>query len=160
MRVRYMTMVVVAVVASLAVSGCSLKRTLDETLAPEPTTVTVEATVAAVGAPIDGTLTKGFPDTVPLWPAAKVTSSRTTKTPQGNSYSAILTTTDPLAAVVAGVGEGFKQNDWTVEVTDASTEEQTASILMISSPDAEGIVTITQSPKKPVGIQYVVTPKE
>jgi len=160
MRVRYMTVAAVAVVASLALSGCSVKSTLDAKLTPKPTTVTVEATVAAVSAPIDGTLAQGFPDTVPMWPGARVAKSKTTKTPQGTSYSAIMTTADPYADVFAGVGAGLKQAGWKVEASDAGTPELPASILMISNGDAEGIVTITQSPKKPVSIQYVITPKK
>jgi hypothetical protein len=155
-----MAVAAIAVAASLALSGCSMKSTLDAKLAPKPTTVTVEATVAAVSAPLEGSVTDGFPDSVPLWPGAKVTKSKKTKTPQGTSYSVSMTTVDPFDNVVAGVGEGLKQAGWTVEVTDASTPEQKASILMVTSPDADGIVTIAQATETSVGIQYVVTPKK
>ncbi len=159
MRVRYMTIAAVAVAALLVLPGCSVKSSLDAKLAPKPTTVTVEATVAAIGAPIDGTLTKGFPDTLPMWPQAKVTKSKTTKTPQGKSYSAVMTTPDPYADVLAGVGEGLEKADWKVEATEASTAAQKMSILLISNADADGIVTVSQLPKKPVRIEYVITPK-
>ena len=159
MRVRHMTVALAAVVA-LVLSGCSVKSSIDERLAPPPTTVTIEATVAAVGAPIDGTLTKGFPDTLPMWPGAKVTKSKATKTPQGTSYSAALTTPDPFDDVLAGVGTGLEEGDWKVEATDASTSEATVTILMISNDDADGIVTISQTPDKPVRIEYVITPKK
>jgi hypothetical protein len=159
MRVRYTTMAAVAVVASLALSGCSVKSSIDAQLAPKPTTVTVEATIATVGAPIDGTLAEGFPSTVPMWPAGKVVKSKTTKTPQGKSYSVVLTTSDPFADVVAGVGEGLKQSKWKVAATDATTPDQKVSILLISNTEADGIVTISQLPKKPVRIEYVITPK-
>ena len=118
MRVRYMTVVGSGGCGARSRSRAARsKSALDEKLTPEPTTVTVEATVAAVGASVEGTLTKGFPDTLPLWPGATVTKSKTTKTPQGTSYSAILTTPDPYADVLAGVGEGLKQADWKVEAT-------------------------------------------
>lgn len=162
MRVGYVTVAVaIATVAiSAPLSGCSVKNSIDQRLAPEPTTVTVEATVAAVDASIDGTLTKGFPAELPMWPGAKVAKSKATKTPQGTSYSAAMTTWDPFDDVLAGVGEGLEQSEWTVEATDASTAEATVTILMISSSDADGIVTISQTPKKPVRIEYVVTPKK
>lgn len=160
MRVRFMTVMAVGVAASISLSGCAVKSTLDAKLAPKPTTVTVEATVAAVGAPINGTLTKGFPDDLPMWPSAKVAKSMVTNTRQGASYSAILTTRDPFADVLAGVGEGLKQADWRVEATDASSAAQQVSILMISNTGADGIVTVSQMGAKPVAIEYVVTPKK
>ncbi len=159
MRVRYMTAALVVVFAPLLITGCSVKSALDERLTPEPTTVTVEATVATVGASVEGTLTADFPETLPLWPGATVTKSQTTKTPQGPSYSAIMTTTDPYADVLAGVGEGFKRAEWKVEALDASTPEQQVTLLTLSNPDADGIVTVTQLPGKPVRIEYVITPK-
>ena len=62
--------------------------------------------------------------------------------------------------MLAGVGEGLKTAGWKVEATDASTTEQKVSILMISNDsDAEGIVTVSQLPGKPVRIEYVITPK-
>ncbi|NTU71295.1 MAG: hypothetical protein HGB10_05705 [Coriobacteriia bacterium] len=158
---RLKSMVLVALLAgAVVVSGCSVKQSIDEKLAPEPTQVTVEATVAAVGAPIDGTLKPGFPDTLPMWPGAKVAAGKTTKTPQGKSYSATLTTTDPYADVLAGVGEGLKRAGWTVEAMDVGTPEQQATILSASSDSADGIITVSQLPKKPVRIEYVITPKK
>jgi hypothetical protein len=160
MRVRYMAAALLAVFAPLMITGCSVKSALDERLTPEPKTVTVEATVAAVGAAVEGTLTAGFPDTLPLWPGATVVKSKTTKTPQGPSYSAIMTTPDPYADVLAGVGEGLKQAEWKAEALDASTPEQQVTLLTVSRPDADGIVTVTQLPQQPVRIEYVITPKE
>ena len=160
MRARHIAATALAAAAVIVLSGCSVKSAVDEQLTPEPKTVTVEATVAAVGAPIDGTLTEGFPDTLPMWPGAKVTKSKTTKTPQGTSYSAILSTPDPYADVLAGVGEGLKQAGWDVEATDATTPEQSVSILTISNDNAEGIVTVSQMPKKPTRIEFVITPKK
>jgi hypothetical protein len=160
MRVRSMSAAMVVALAPFLIAGCSVKSALDEKFTPEPKTVTIEATVAAVGASVEGTLTADFPDTLPLWPAATVTKSKTTKTPQGASYSAIMTTPDPYADVLAGVGEGLKQAEWKVEALDASTPEQQVTLLTVSNPDADGIVTVTQLPGKPVRIEYVITPKE
>jgi hypothetical protein len=102
----------------------------------------------------------GFPDTLPMWPGAKVTKTKTTKTPQGKSYSATLTTVDPYADVLAGVGEGLKQGDWTVEAADVSSPGQKVTLLTISSKTGEGMITVSQMTKKPVIIEYVVTPKK
>jgi len=160
MRAAHVMVFSAAVAASLLVSGCSVKSAIDEKLAPAPKTVTVEATVAAVGAAVDGTLTAGFPDTLPLWPGATVSKSKTTTTSQGSAYSAIMTTADPYADVLAGVGEGLKQAEWKVEALDASTSDQKVTLLTVSSPEADGIVTVTQMASQPVRIEYVITPKE
>jgi hypothetical protein len=154
-----MKVVATVAVAAFALSGCAVKSTLDKKFTPPPTKVTVEATVAVAGASVEGTLTGGFPDTLPVWPGATVTKSKTTKTPQGKSYSAIMTTPDPYADVLAGVGEGLKRAEWKPAVTDASGPDQKVSIIMISNLEADGIVTVSQLPKRPVRIEYVVTPK-
>ena len=159
MRVRSVMVGAIALGLALSTSGCAMKDSLDARFTPAPTKVTIEATVAAADASVDGEITKGFPDTVPMWPGARVSASKTTKTPQGKSYSAVLTTRDPYTDVLAGVGEGLRQCDWKVEVTDASSSESTVSILMISDGEAEGIVTISQAPDKPVRIEYIITPK-
>lgn len=161
MRVRIMRVAAVALAASIALSGCAVKSKLDATLAPKPATVTVEATVAVVGASIEGTLATGFPDSLPMWPGAKVTRSKMTRTRRGtSSYSASLIAMDPFLDVVAGQGEGFKRAGWKVEATDASSASQKVSILMVSKPGMEGIVTVSQTATRPVDIEYVVTPKK
>ncbi len=158
MRVR-LSVVVAMVATALALSGCSVKAVLDKQFAPDPKTVTVEATIAVPGASVEGTITEGFPETVALWPGAVVAKSKTTKTPQGASYSTVLNTPDPYDDVLAGVGEGLKQAAWKVEAIDASNEEQKVTLLTISNEDADGIVTVTSQPDKPVRIEYVITPK-
>jgi len=160
MRVRYVLVAAATVLASLVLSGCSVKSAIDERLTPEPKTVTVEATVAAVGAAVEGTLAAGFPDTLPLWPGSAVATSKTTTTSQGESYSTILTTPDPYPDVLAGIGEGLKQAAWKVEALDASTPEQKMALLTVSSPDADGLVSVTQFSDTQVRIEYVITPKE
>jgi len=161
MRVRRgsVWMLTTMIAAAVALSGCSVKQSLDAQLTPKPTTVTVEATVAAVGAPIDGTLNAGFPDTLPMWPGAKLIKSKTTKTAQGKSHSATLKTGDSYADVVAGVGKGLEDTGWTAETIDASSAGQKVTIIMISNADDEGIVTVSQTASKPVQIEYVIAPK-
>ena len=160
MRVRYL-MIVPVLAAALLGSGCtSVKATLDKKFTPPPTIVTQEATVAAPSAQVSGTVSAGFPETLPLWPGSELVKKKTTRTPQGKSYTASFQTTDPYADVLAGVGQGLKTAHFKVAVTDGSTGVVKVSILMISNSKVEGIVTISQIPHKPVSIEYVITPKK
>ena len=160
MRARYLILVPALALMVLG-SGCtSVKQQLDAKFTPKPTIVTQEATVAAVGAPIVGTLVTGFPDSLPLWPGGSVTKTKTTKTPQGKSYSATLTTPDPYKDVVAGVGAGLKKAGFKVTAVDGSSGVLKATLLMISDSTLEGIVTVSQLPDKPVHVEYVITPKK
>ena len=160
MRARYL-MIAPVLAAMLLGSGCSsVKAKLDAKFTPPPTVVTVEATVAAVGASVDGKVAKGFPSTLPMWPGAKLTASKTTKTPQGKSYSAMFKTSDPYADVLAGVGVGLKKAGFKVSATHASTDKMKVDILIVSNAKLEGIVTVSQLPKKAVHIEYVITPKK
>jgi hypothetical protein len=159
MRARYL-MIVPALAVALLGSGCgTVKQKLDEKFTPAPTIITQEATVAAPSAQVSGTVSAGFPDTLPLWPGSSLAKKKTTKTPQGNSYTAEFTTADPYKDVLAGVGEGLKTAHYKVSATDGSTGLVKVSILMISNSKVEGIVTISQIPKKAVHIEYVITPK-
>jgi hypothetical protein len=159
MRVRYL-MIVPALAVTILGSGCStVKQTLDEKFTPPPTIVTQEATVAAPSAQVSGTVSAGFPETLPLWPGANLAKMKTTKTPQGKSYTANFTKADPYDAVLAGVGEGLKTAGFKVAAADGSTEMVRVNILIISNKQIEGIVTVSQAPKKLVHVEYVITPK-
>ena len=159
MRVRYL-MVVPALAVVLLGSGCSaVKQKLDAKFTPPPTIVTQEATVAAPSAQVSGTVSAGFPETLPLWPGASLVKKSTTKTPQGKSYTAEFTTADPYGDVLAGVGAGLKTAKFKLSAVDASTEMVKVNVLMISNSKIEGIVTVSQAPKKLVHIEYVITPK-
>jgi hypothetical protein len=160
MRARYL-MIVPLLAAALLGAGCTtVKAKLDAKFTPPPKVVTVEATVAAAGAPVTGTLAKGFPSTLPLWPGAKLKTSKTTKTPQGNSYSAMFSTHDPYADVLAGIGLGLKNAGFKVSANNASTDNMKVDILAVSNARVEGIITISQLTAKPVYLEYVVTPKK
>lgn len=159
-RMPLIATVAVCLAVALAVSGCaSVKKSLDDKLAPPPTVVTQEATVAAVGASVVGTITADFAKNLPLWPGSRVVRTRTTKTAQGKAFSAQFTTTDPFADVVAGLGQGLTDGGWKVELTDASSPDASASILMISNADDEGLVTVSEIASKPVTIEYTISPK-
>jgi hypothetical protein len=154
-------MIGAALATVLVGSGCSsVKSQLDATLTPKPTVITQEATVAAVGAIIHGAPVRGFPESLPMWPGAKVSVSKTTKTPQSKSYSATMSTKDPYADVLAGVGAGLKKAGFKVTATDGSTDTVKVTLLMISDSTLEGIVTLSQAAKKPVIIRYDVSPKK
>lgn len=149
-----------ALVAPVA-SGCaSVKKTLDAKFTPPPTVVTQEATVAAVGASVVGTMTGTFPDQLPVWPGAKIVRTKTTKTAQGKAFSATFTTVDPFDDVVAGLGKGLTDSGWQVAVTDASSPEASASVLVISNANNEGLVTVSEVASKPVTIEYTISAKK
>ena len=160
MRIRYLMIVPVLAVAVLG-SGCSsVKASLDAKFTPKPTVVTQEATVAAVGVPVDGTLSVGFPDSLPLWPGSVLTKTKVTKTPQGKSYTANFKTDDPYKDVLAGVNEGLKTAGFKVAATDGSTSAVKVNILIISNSSLQGIVTLSQMPNAATHIEYVITPKK
>jgi len=159
MRARNL-MIVPALAVVLLGSGCSaVKQKLDEKFTPAPTIVTQEATVAAPSAQVSGTVSAGFPETLPLWPGANLAKMKTTKTPQGKSYTANFATADPYDDVLKGVVEGLKTAGYKVAAADGSTEMVRVNLLMISDKKIEGIVTVSQVPKKLVHIEYVITPK-
>ena len=162
MRSRHACLVCAVAFAALALSGCSqVKTTLDSKLAPKPLPpVTIPATVAVPGALVKGKVQSSFPASTPVWPAARVKTSKTTKTPQGNSYTLILKTGDPYADVLVGIGAGLKTAGWKASVTDASSENASASILMISNARNEGIITITENSDATTRIEYDITPKK
>ena len=160
MRARHL-MIAPVLAAALLGSGCSTVKTkLDAKFTPPPTVITKEATVAVASASVEGTLTRGFPDTVPLWPGATLTTSKTTKTSQGESYSAMFKTGDPFDDVLAGLGLGLKKAGFTVAATDSSADKMKVNILMVSDAELEGIVTVSQLTGKAVHIEYVITPKK
>jgi len=163
MRRRHTYLALLAMIAlfALGVPGCaSVKNTLDAKFTPPPTVVTQEATVAAVGASVVGTLTGDFTKTLPLWPGSKVVRTRSTKTAQGTAFSATFSTIDPFTDVVAGLGEGLKKAGWKVEVADVSSPDASASILTISNSANEGLVTVSEIASKPVTIEYTIAPKK
>ena len=164
MRVRYLSaaLVLVAAITMVGISGCSqVKTKLDTTLAPKPLPpVTIEATVAAAGASVEGTISSTFPDTMPVWPGARVKKSQTLKTPQGNSYALVLKTTDPFADVLAGMSAGLKKSSWKTTVTDASSAEASASLFMIANTRYEGIITVSEDASATTRIEYTLTPKK
>jgi hypothetical protein len=96
---------------------------------------------------------------MPMWPGATLTKTKTTKTPQGKSYTADFSTPDPYADVLAGVGEGLKRAGFKVTATDASTGPVKVALLVIADKKFQGVVTLSKMPNEPVTIEYTITPK-
>lgn len=152
MRVPVVMMMVALVVST---AGCAR---VTESFKPQPKVVTIEATVAIVGADINGgTLASGRPANLPLWPGSRlVTSSQT----PGESWSADFTAADEFDAVVQGLVAGLKEAGWTAEVTDASSGAERASVLSASDSSADALFTVARSPDATLtSIDVVVVPK-
>ena len=114
-----------------AMTGCSQ---VQQAMAPKPkiNKVTIEAKVAAPGAAVGGKLTGGAPETLPLWPGATVVRSKATKTPQGTTWTATLSTPDPYRDVLNGVGVGFQRAKWEVAAQDMTSGNTSSTVLTVS----------------------------
>lgn len=75
-------------------------------------------TVRVAGGGGSVALPEGFPQDVPIYPAAKVTTSG--KTPE--TMSVVLATTDPAKKVLDFYNEKLKANTWNIQAT-VNTEE-------------------------------------
>lgn len=130
---------IVALTLSLAVlSGCA---SVSQVLAPGPKVVTQEAVVARPDAEVAGELEDGLPDGVPLWPGAEVVTSRAA----AGAYNLTLRATEPYDEVLAGMVAGFTDAGWTVEQADAGETGTRTSVLAVSGPTTEGIVTVSEA---------------
>ena len=141
--------------ALLGLSGCEQIKSM---IAPPPKIkhVPISAKVAAPGAQVTPAL-KNVPANVPLWPGAGVEKASTTKSSNGDSWSATLTTTDGYQDVLAGTAKGFQDAGWTVSSANISSSEASSSILTVSSTGAEGLVTVIERPNGVTGIGYLIT---
>ncbi|NTW28465.1 MAG: hypothetical protein HGA39_03770 [Coriobacteriia bacterium] len=154
MRSRIVIVGLVAVLL-LPLAGCS---NIKSALTPGSKVVSQEATVAAVGAPVVGTLT-GIPSGVPIWPGAKVLSSGTTKTASGAvSWNATLSTGDPYKDVLNGMGAGLKASGWTVDSQDIGTATAAANLLSLTKGSSQGICSLSENADKTTTIDIIITP--
>jgi hypothetical protein len=134
--------------AIVLLSGCSASESV---LTPTPPVVTQEATVAAAGALVDGTLPEGTPSSLPLWPESKVLAGEADK--QG-AFSLVLQTSDPFSDVIAGMGAGLERAGWQAA---ESAEESATTVLDVSGEGLEGLVTLTDADGA-VTIEYFLAP--
>jgi hypothetical protein len=149
-------MVAVALVAAFALSGCEALRSS----VPQKTQVVYQkATVAAVNAPVEGAL-EGVPSDLPMWPKSKVVAVKTTKTPQGKTWTATLMTTDKYDDVLKGMVAGLQNSGWTVEQADASSGDTKSSLLTLSTPSAQGVLTLSQVDTATTSLEFVISPSK
>lgn len=114
-------------VLALALSGCtSAKKTSSTVAAPK---------LAELGAKVEGELTNGYPDALPLWEGAKVVSSDHTTQGEFEVYDFALSTQDPFDTVLYGYTQGLQKAGFTVEQTeeDANLKTITATNGTISA---------------------------
>ncbi|MDZ4168591.1 MAG: hypothetical protein U1E26_02890 [Coriobacteriia bacterium] len=145
---RRVALVAVAALA-LVSSGCAQ---LEAAFTPEPNIVTVEATVAAPGAVVNGDLATWMPDGTPLWPGSDVVESQATK----EAYSLTLSTSDAYADVLPGVAKGFEDAGWSVLSDEEGDEGSRTAVLTVSNDTHEGIVTLTENADGTVTTTYVL----
>lgn len=135
---------------AFSITGCEK---LDSALAPEPTVVSEEATVAVPAAQVIGVIAEGAPDSLPLWPGARVEGSESTR----GTFTLVLTASEPFDEVVNGVGVGLQRAEW--EVAEEATGEpgDRITVLTIARSGAAGFVTIAEG-RAGTTIEYVVEP--
>lgn len=103
-------------VFALVVTGCTSAKKADTTSAPK---------LAEVGAKVEGELTNGYPDALPLWEGAKVVSSDHTTQGEFEVYDFALSTQDPFDTVLYGYTQGLQQAGFTVEQTEEDANLKT-----------------------------------
>jgi hypothetical protein len=159
MQRRVLGMLACVALVSLAMTGCTQ---IQQILTPTPVVnkVTIEATAAVPGAPVTGRLAKGMPKDLPLWPGSAVSKSILIKSGSGNTWSATLTTPDPYSDVLNGVGVGFQKGGWDVAAQDVSSAEISSTVMTVSGPTVDGVVTVTGTKKGTVEITYSMAAKQ
>jgi hypothetical protein len=136
--------------ASLSVTGCGR---LERALTPPPTVVTLEATVAAPGATVQGDLPGGVPVDLPLWPSARVMEADAS----GEAVSMTLLAQEPFSDVLAGVAKGLSDSGWDVAREEAGEDGSRTAILTVAGDTHEGLVTIIENDDATVTMVYVLS---
>ena len=156
MRLKPALSFVLIATLGLSLTGCAqVMKAI--TPAPKVNHVTIAAKVAAPGASITGKLAKDAPANLPLWPGSAVMRSRVTKGSTGNSWSAMLVTSDSYAEIVSGTAKGFQDAGWQVAEQDVSSADASSTVLTVMSSGGEGVVTIAPWREKMTQIDYVIT---
>jgi len=157
MRVR--TILAAVLICAVAVSATGCDRIKQAFTPPAPGTVTHSATVAAVGAPVVGKVTKGFPNDIPLWPNSSVDKTRKVDAPNGTAWRAVFYSQDPYDTVLKGVGVGFQRAGWQVSSVSAGTTDTPSDVLSAAKDNTDIVITLSKSTKPVVGtrIEYVIT---
>ena len=160
MRVRTIVALAVVAVLPIPLSGCGAVKAAFNPK-PKVNVVSREATVAVVGAPVNGKLAERMPEGVALWPESTVVGSHLTKTPQGASWSVQLATNDPYDDVIKGMGVGLEKAGWTVQAQDVGTAEAPSRILTLTRDGSDGLVTISviESPTVTIDMMMTAAPK-
>jgi len=154
MRSRFITSAILLAFIAAA-SGCT---GVGDALNLDPKVVTIEATVAAPAAAVEGSLPEGTPAWLPLWPTATVVEGFAAD----GTFDLLLNTSDEYDAVLAGVAQGFEDEGWQVAQEDlggAGAGSRT-TVLTVSGDRGEGVVTVTEDGSGTVAISYVMSPVE
>jgi len=157
MRVR--TILATVLICAVAVSATGCDRIKQAFTPPAPGTVTHSATVAVVGAPVNGKFTKGFPSDVPLWPNSSVDKTRKIDAPNGAAWRAVFLSQDPYDTVLKGVGVGFQRAGWQVATVSAATTDTPDDILSATKGNSDVVITLSKvtKPTPVTRIEYVIT---
>lgn len=155
MRARTVIAATLAGVLSLSLVGCNTVKTAFKP--PAAKVITREATVAVVGAPVQGKLIKGFPNDIPLWPGAAIDKSRKVAAPNGSAWRAVFVAKDTYDSVLKGIGVGFQKAGWTLASESVGTTESPSDILSATKDRSEVVLTLTKTPTNTTRIEYVIT---
>lgn len=150
MIVRALSLAAIAGALAFATAGCEK---LDAALAPEPTIITQEATVAVPAAQVIGVVAEGAPEGLPLWPGARVEGSEATR----GTFTLVLVASDTFEDVVNGVGVGLQRAGWEVAEEASGTEGERVTVLTVARAGASGFVTLAEGADGTT-IEYVIEP--
>lgn len=104
---------------------CALALVLSGCTSAKKTTTTAAPKLAELGAKVEGELTNGYPDALPLWEGAKVVSSDHTTQGEFEVYDFALSTQDPFDTVLYGYTQGLQKAGFTVEQTEEDANLKT-----------------------------------
>lgn len=146
MNARGAALVVLVLALSVPLTGC---QKVVSAFTPKPEVVTREATAAASGAEVVGSIPADFPSDLPLWPGAKVADAIA----DGPSKTLVLKMNESYEDVVAGIAVGFERAGWSaVKVA----EEASATVLEVRGEGQDGIVTIYGG-EEGTSVEYLLT---
>lgn len=150
MTARLLTVGLLAALALGSLGGCAA---LDAALAPEPKVVTEEATIADPDAQVIGTVADGAPESLPLWPGARVEASKSVR----EAFTLVLVAQEPFDEVVNGVAVGLQRAGWEVAEEAGGDAGERVTVLTIGRAGASGFVTLAEGTDGTT-IEYIVEP--
>lgn len=136
-------------VGLIVLTGCDR---VTQAITPQPEIVSIEPTVAVPGAPVAGDLPETVPENLPLWPGATVVEGVSSE--QG--FELVLMAPGAFDDVFQGIAKGFEDAGWEIAQEDMGQDASGIAVLTVSSPVAQGLVTMTLEDTSTVSVTYIL----